>query len=535
MSEINKKLIEAVNALPEFYQPIYAHPEWNDRPLRECEDRLPDIKKIYDALSEKLQRPLRVLDMGCAQGFFSFNLASWGAEVTGIDFRKQNIALGEVLAEENPDYKIKFIQGRIEEFLVNVKDGEYDLVLGLSVLHNISKFVGLEKVQNLMLELSSKVEAGIFEFALENVHNSYIPKNWRDFLPGFTFIRRISYSTHRKGSYVKRPLCFASCKYCYFENTGLMKIDSIGYNVHPYLQKTDVMHFICGNKFVKFFNLKDESLYEKSQQEIEFLEHFGGHEGLPKLCELYKEEDDIGTRLFIVRDCLQGKTLKEKINQNEEFDRWNVIKQALQWMIFFERQGYYHGDIQTSNFIYSDDGKLYPIDYEEFRNKPVVLIYPYRPKLLFLMFINSVLQPRKVSFAFHREPRMLMELKRHITQKQYEQIAAIKESENFFERLYDILFVQKFEDDSKAVYTMADIEILSMQAYLIDTGKEFKRLKEQIKKLETALEVYQDKEREEKIFLNKLTEIITSQQKVIEQFGKNEAKIIEKFLEVDKK
>ncbi len=78
MSVISPELNAAVNSLPEFYQPIFNHPEWNDKPLRNCEDRLPYIKNIYDALSEKLQRPLRVLDLGCAQGFFSLNIAKRG-------------------------------------------------------------------------------------------------------------------------------------------------------------------------------------------------------------------------------------------------------------------------------------------------------------------------------------------------------------------------------------------------------------------------------------------------------------------------
>ena len=72
------RLKEAVNSLPEFYQPVYGHKEWNDKPLRNCEDRLPDIEKVYDHLSNELKRPLRVLDLGCAQGFFSFNIAHKG-------------------------------------------------------------------------------------------------------------------------------------------------------------------------------------------------------------------------------------------------------------------------------------------------------------------------------------------------------------------------------------------------------------------------------------------------------------------------
>ena len=81
----NPKLDALVKALPEFYQPIYGHNEWDDKPLRSCEDRLVVIKKIYDDLSAKLQRPLRVLDLGCCLGYFSLNIAKWG----GVYYRRR--------------------------------------------------------------------------------------------------------------------------------------------------------------------------------------------------------------------------------------------------------------------------------------------------------------------------------------------------------------------------------------------------------------------------------------------------------------
>ena len=74
----NKSFQKAVEALPEFYQPIYGHKEWDNKPLRNCEDLLSDIEKVYEHLSNELKRPLRVLDLGCAQGFFSFNIAHKG-------------------------------------------------------------------------------------------------------------------------------------------------------------------------------------------------------------------------------------------------------------------------------------------------------------------------------------------------------------------------------------------------------------------------------------------------------------------------
>ena len=50
---------ELVAALPEIYQPIYGHPEFDSRAARTLEDRLAQILGVYEALSRKLGRPLR--------------------------------------------------------------------------------------------------------------------------------------------------------------------------------------------------------------------------------------------------------------------------------------------------------------------------------------------------------------------------------------------------------------------------------------------------------------------------------------------
>ncbi len=403
------------------------------------------------------------------------------------------------MAAENPDLKIRFVQAKIEEFVTTIQDGEYDLVLMLSVLHNMSKYLGVKFVQDMVEELSKKIHNGIFEFALEGVHRSYIPKNYRDFLPGFDFTIMLMQSDSRKRNGVKRPLCFSSNKYLYFEKLGMLQIDQISYNVHSYLAKTDVMHYYCGDKFVKYFYVKGQGQLNKAQTEINFLQSFGGQNGLPKLYAVHAEQDEGGMQIFIVRDKIEGVTLAEKISSGENLDRWNVIKQALKWMVLLEEQGYYHGDIQTSNFIFGNDGKIYPIDYEEIRKFPVVLIWPYKPVLLFFIFMNSVLEPNNKPFAFHRQPQLLTKLKNYIPAKKYEQILKIKESEKYFARLYEILFESATVEDSVEGYTMAELETLAIEKYLEEIGQ--------------MLKVYQEKFQK----MDALIDIVINQQKQIEQ------------------
>lgn len=82
---MTKDLNTLVSELPEIYQTIFGHPEWDGDAARDCNQRLDLITEQYDNLSRALGRPLNVLDLGCAQGFFSLSLASKGATIVGID------------------------------------------------------------------------------------------------------------------------------------------------------------------------------------------------------------------------------------------------------------------------------------------------------------------------------------------------------------------------------------------------------------------------------------------------------------------
>jgi O-antigen chain-terminating methyltransferase len=106
-----------VKALPEVYQPIYGHPEFNALASRPCDDRLRLISSIYTRLAGVIGRPLRVLDLGCAQGYFSLHLAEQGATVKGIDRLEENIKLCRGLAVKHPSYSVQFEVGSIEDVL----------------------------------------------------------------------------------------------------------------------------------------------------------------------------------------------------------------------------------------------------------------------------------------------------------------------------------------------------------------------------------------------------------------------------------
>ena len=86
---------------------------------------------------------MRVLDIGCADGFFALEMAKRGAEVTAVDFSAKSIArLNWVIAELG----IKNITTRVAkiESFGNSKE-RYDFVLMIALLYHLrNPFLGLE-------------------------------------------------------------------------------------------------------------------------------------------------------------------------------------------------------------------------------------------------------------------------------------------------------------------------------------------------------------------------------------------------------
>ena len=168
MSEQKKeKLAQRVSDLPEIYQPVYGHDELSADVSRSCADRLEAVCRVYDALRKKLDRPLRVLDLGCAQGFFSLNLAERGAEVVGVDLLDKNIAVCDALAEEHPEFNVQFETGQLEELTEQFAEQSFDLVLCLSVLHHIVHEKGLDTVKQIIDALAESSGMLLIETALK--------------------------------------------------------------------------------------------------------------------------------------------------------------------------------------------------------------------------------------------------------------------------------------------------------------------------------------------------------------------------------
>ena len=81
-------------------------------------------------------RGKRALDIGCNAGFYCFELARRGAEVTGLDVDEHYLAQARwAAARYGVEERVRFRQGQVYDLAREAE--EYDVVLFLGVLYHL--------------------------------------------------------------------------------------------------------------------------------------------------------------------------------------------------------------------------------------------------------------------------------------------------------------------------------------------------------------------------------------------------------------
>jgi len=385
-------LHKQVAALPEIYQPIFDHPELSMRVTRTCEDRLVHITKIYKTLEEKLGRPLRVLDLGCAQGFFSLSLAKQGGIVEGIELQECNISVCQTLASEHPEWKVRFKKGLIEEVIMNLKPDQYDLVLGLSVFHHLVHISGVAVVQQMIAVLAQNITAGIYELSLPNEPTVRAPtqlENPRLLLNGYAFVHEVAkHPTHLPGIY--RPLYITSNRY-WFLNDQADQFDTWKIGSHE-LTSNKSRRYFFGNGFVtKIFHLDEGEFHEINRQEYtnetSFLKNPPPDIKTPKLLLEGQNQSEV----WIVREQMPGELLLDRMRFQKIYDAKTIIQDILKQLTAFESIGLYHNDLRTWNILVEPDGHATLIDYGAITPEAKDRGWPYNVFLSFMIFLNEII------------------------------------------------------------------------------------------------------------------------------------------------
>ena len=403
----NYSIKDYVDKLPERYQPIFKHDELSENVSRKSEDRLDHIVNIYKVFEKKLDRPLRVLDLGCAQGFFSLSLAEIGASVVGIDLSDINIEVCNQLANEHPGFNVDFQVASIENIIATLQRDQYDIVLGLSVFHHIVYKEGIEFVQALLKALGDNVAIGIFEFALADEPMYWgvsQPKDSQQLLEGFLFIHELDrHNTHL--STITRPLYVVSNHYwCLNDQIGIF--DSCTTNSHALVQGTwkgTRRYYMADKLIIKMIRLDHDVLGTSNLQEynneVVFLKNISPSSHFPKLL-LYGQNQ---YEAWLVREKLPGDLLLDKILCDGQYDVNCVLHDVLNELAELESLGFYHNDLRPWNVLITAESHASLIDYGSIAKKQEDCEWPHNLFLTFLTFAYETIT-RKVNGSYPFRP-----------------------------------------------------------------------------------------------------------------------------------
>lgn len=397
---MTKELNTLVSELPEIYQTIFGHPEWDGDAARDCNQRLGLITEQYDKLSAELGRPLRVLDLGCAQGFFSLSLASKGATIVGIDFQQENINVCRALAEEHPEFKAEFQVGRIEEVIASLEDGEFDLAIGLSVFHHIVHLHGIDEVKRLLSRLADVTQAVILELAVKEeplYWGNSQPSDPRELIEQCAFYRLIGqFDTHL--SPVPRPMYIISNHRVLLNdfNQTFQHWQNRPYASAGFAHKLSRRYFFGEDYVCKFFyySMPDDSLTPeeslRNQKELKneaaFLSHPPADFATPALVS----QGENAQSGWLVMEKISGRLLSDMLAAGETVDYEKVVGDILHALSNLEKQGFWHDDVRTWNIMVDEKQNARLIDFGSIATTPQDCSWPRNLIQSFFVFVNEL-------------------------------------------------------------------------------------------------------------------------------------------------
>lgn len=390
---LKNNIEKLISELPEIYQPIYGYPEFSKNISRISKDRLTIIREMYSSLQVKLDRPLRILDLGCAQGYFSLNLASLGADVLGVDYLPENIALCNALANGQSDLNVKFQVGKVEDIISNLEPNDFDLVLGLSVFHHVVYQHGEEYVKELLNNIADKCGLLVLEMALKSeplYWGDAQPDDPRNLLTDIAFIHKVAdFPTHLAN--IPRPMFIASNKYWILDGAAndILSWTDEPHNLIPGIHQGGRRYYKSKDQFLKMYRIdKPHFEYNKLdfKRELEFLNSAPESFFAPKLIASDKNNSDA----WLIMDKVEGKLLSEILSTTDEVMIKHILKELLNQLCILEENGWYHSDIRTWNIFIQDDMSVILIDYSSMIREKYDCVWPSNIFISFVIFIYEV-------------------------------------------------------------------------------------------------------------------------------------------------
>lgn len=344
----------------EHYQPTYHVSGLIDTPMRDSQDRCKTINAYLGDVSG-----MRILDIGASLGYVCYYFSDRGAVTEGWEYNPKNVEVARLVGEINGiDTTIK-TKAFDNETVTNIKKGDYDVVMLLSVLHHTIYYNSLEYTQKLMKKLLDNTPTVIVELARKGEDpklywDKKLPKNELeifDLVKNDVEIKKIGeFSNHLSNK--KRPLYTVTSK----DKTIKVNNRSYKYDESRTLSYKNVMiekrhrrnYYLSPNHIIKKYAFTDKKDGEDMRQIISeintYLQTNKVH-NMPHMIdfELTKE------RATIVLERIKGELIVDMIERKKDIDVNIVINDILKSLADLEGVELHHNDVRTWNVIY--DGK----------------------------------------------------------------------------------------------------------------------------------------------------------------------------------
>lgn len=336
--------------LPEIYQNIYGHTEYDESTSRRCREREAIIKEVVNDYRKYIGKDkIKVLDLGCAQGYYSLTLAEDGCSVEGVDFLDKNVKLCKALQAET-GLDCRFREQEINLTMIDeIKDKSYDIILFFSVVHHICNNHGFKYARKLFSTLAEKANIVLTELAVKSepmYWNKKLPREYEEWFTEVIFYKELAFfETHL--SDIARPFLIYSNEYCY-ANSGFFEICEYKKNAHSGKYDNEASrYYICENNtvLIKLFRTKANNMISELETELNFIKYNTDLSFVPKVIG----EERTNNYLGVVTRIHFGKTLRELIKESGTVDLKKVFTGILQNCTELEKRGFYQGDLRAWN------------------------------------------------------------------------------------------------------------------------------------------------------------------------------------------
>lgn len=370
MSQSREQLLKMHAALPEAYQPAWGLPETDALARRACQDRFATLLSALEAFPK--QGTLRILDVGCAQGYFSVGLESelsrrgHQVEVVGVDSLADNVGFCAALASHH-GARARFIHDRFDDgFRQRHALADFDIVLALNVLHHIRELDGADVAEAVLADIRAHSTVLFCELAQREEQLDWVSE-WHAadaaLLHGYAFRRRLGrFETHL--TEIARPLYACSNHLAYVGGRWFAFQRTLD-RAHPGVPDRFAgqrRFFIGSDTLVKVARTKgDFGAFNRTELDTEarVLQALGGEPS--RYPPLLAQADD-GDELWLARGALPGTLLAELIESGAEFDRDAMVRELLGELAHLQERGYHHADLRAWNMLWHD-GEVRLIDF----------------------------------------------------------------------------------------------------------------------------------------------------------------------------